>query len=195
MDERDTKTQILDAAQELIQRFGANAISYQHISEAVGIRKASIHYHFPTKEHLLEALIARYSQCFFQLVDDILTTETDVPTKLRRYMQLFEATLLEGPHDKACPCGMLGAELATLGSAAAAQIRAFYAENEQRLACLLKQGQSEGSLRFTGDPQIVAVLIFALLEGALLIVRAKGEVAQFRAITEQLLTFLSVKNL
>jgi TetR/AcrR family transcriptional repressor of nem operon len=55
----DTKTSILDAAQALIQRGGANAMSYQHISDAIGIRKASIHHHFPTKEVLLEAVIQR----------------------------------------------------------------------------------------------------------------------------------------
>src|SRR5689334_9607965 len=47
MARKDTKTAIMDAAQELIQRGGANAMSYQDISEAVGIRKASIHHHFP----------------------------------------------------------------------------------------------------------------------------------------------------
>jgi len=52
-----TRTRILDTAQDLVQRIGANAMSYQHISEAVGIRKASIHHHFPKKEDLLEALI------------------------------------------------------------------------------------------------------------------------------------------
>ena len=57
----DTKTAILDAAQELIQRRGVNAMSYQHISEAIGIRKASIHHHFPTKDALLDALIQRYT--------------------------------------------------------------------------------------------------------------------------------------
>ncbi|WP_257998927.1 TetR/AcrR family transcriptional regulator [Fischerella thermalis] len=49
MNSTDTRTQILDTAQDLIQRVGVNAMSYQDISEAVGIRKASIHYHFPSK--------------------------------------------------------------------------------------------------------------------------------------------------
>ena len=68
MKQPDTKTAILDAAQDLIQRVGANAMSYQHISEAVGIRKASIHHHFPSKETLLEELIGRYSRQFLGLV-------------------------------------------------------------------------------------------------------------------------------
>ena len=67
----ETRERILDVAQELVQTIGANAMSYQHISEAVGIRKASIHHHFPTKEGLIEALIERYTIYFFGLVDRI----------------------------------------------------------------------------------------------------------------------------
>jgi TetR/AcrR family transcriptional regulator, transcriptional repressor for nem operon len=70
--EKDTKTPIMDAAQELIQRVGANAMSYQQISDTVGIRKASIHYYFPAKEDLIQALLERYSKFFLQLVDNIV---------------------------------------------------------------------------------------------------------------------------
>ena len=112
----DTRTRILDAAQDLIQRTGSNAMSYQHISDAVGIRKASIHYHFPTKENLLEELLRRYTGHFLEVVDEIFVAPVDAPTKLRRYVGLFEETLREGKRDKACACAMLGAELSTLGS-------------------------------------------------------------------------------
>lgn len=55
----DTRTKILDAAQDLIQRVGVNAMSYKHISDTVGIRKASIHHHFPKKENLVDELLKR----------------------------------------------------------------------------------------------------------------------------------------
>src|SRR5215813_11325513 len=138
MSEPDTRTLILDAAQDLIQRRGANAISYQHLSEAVGIRKASIHYHFPTKQDLIEALIERYHGYFIGLVDRILAEESDPARMLDRYIGLFEATLREGKHDKACLCGMLGAELASLGDEAARGIRHFFKESQERLAAILR---------------------------------------------------------
>lgn len=55
----DTRTRILDVAEDLIQRVGLNAMSYKHISDAVGIRKASIHHHFPNKENLVDELLNR----------------------------------------------------------------------------------------------------------------------------------------
>ena len=96
MDTADTRTRILDAAQGLVQRLGANAISYQHVSAAVGIRKASIHHHFPTKDDLIEALVRRHSAYFLGVVDKLFATDLPAPEKLRRYCGLFEATLARG---------------------------------------------------------------------------------------------------
>ena len=186
MSEPDTRSLILDAAQELIQRLGANGMSYQHLSKAVGIRKASIHYHFPAKQDLLVALIDRYHAYFVGLVDRIVVEETDPARMLARYIGLFEATLREGQHDKACLCGMLGAELASLGDEAVKGIRRFYKDNQERLASILKKGREAGVFRFRGDASSLACLIFAALEGAVLVVRAEGGVKRFRALADEL---------
>ncbi len=182
----DTRTEILDAAQQLIQTHGANGMSYKHISEAVGIRKASIHYHFPTKGDLIAKLVERYSRGFLERVHHIRTVRSSAPDKLRRYFALFEATLRD-PEGKLCLCGMLSAELASLEEPAIAQLRLFFRENARRLAAILEEGRSEGSLEFEGSAGDAANLLFALLEGALLTSRTDGGVRRFRAITGQFL--------
>ena len=190
MAENDTRTQILDVAQEMIQRLGANAMSYQHIGDAVGIRKASIHHHFPTKENLLEALLKRYNTYFLGIVDGIISQEISASKKLAKYADLFEATLCNGKNDKACLCGMLGAELASLGSASAELVRTFYSENQSELARILDEGLESGEFVFRGKSKATAALIFALLEGAVLIARAGGGQRQFKMIRNQLFTLL-----
>ena len=187
MKSTDTKTLILDTAQELIQRLGVNAMSYQDISQVVGIRKASIHSHFPTKDDLVATLLDRYNAYFLRLVDNIVASSDSPEVKLRRYCELFEATLSSGKQDKACLCGMLGAELATLKSPLVERIRTFYRDNEERLAMILNQGRQAGIFRFSGDVQATATLIFSLLEGGILIARAYGGVQQFQVVIEQLM--------
>jgi TetR/AcrR family transcriptional repressor of nem operon len=186
----ETRTRILDTAQDLIQRLGVNAMSYQHISDVVGIRKASIHHHFPTKENLIDIVLERYSTYFFDLVDDILQGKLSSREKLQKYIDLFAATLNSDCGDKACLYGMIGAEIETLGMGSAAKVRHFHEGNEARLTKLLVEGRETKAFRFKGDPKTTAALIFSLLEGALLIVRAKGGVKQFRKITNQLMTLL-----
>jgi len=50
----DTKEKLLEIASSLIRQKGINGMSYQHLSDKIGIRKASIHYHFPKKDDLIE---------------------------------------------------------------------------------------------------------------------------------------------
>ena len=190
MPSKDTKTAILDAAQELIQRRGANAMSYQDVSEAVGIRKASIHHHFPTKDDLIVAVIERYAEYVFGLMDGIFSSKLDPAAKLRQYAALFEATLSDGKQDKACPFAVLGAELASLNSPAAARVRRFYDETEARLARVVEEGREQGRFHFKGDPRRVAAMFFALLEGAMLIARAEGGPKRLHATAEQALKLL-----
>ena len=190
MKDIETRTRILDAAQELIQRPGVNAMSYQDISDAVGIRKASIHHHFPTKENLVDTVLERYSVYFFGLVDRILETKQSPRDKLQKYVDLFEATLKSDCGDKACLYGMIGAEIETLGPGPADKVRNFHEGNEARVTKLLIEGRDKKAFGFKGDPKATAALVFSLLEGSLLIVRAKGGVRQFRKITDQLMTLL-----
>jgi TetR/AcrR family transcriptional regulator, transcriptional repressor for nem operon len=189
-DSPDTRTRILDAAQDLIQRIGANAMSYQHISEAVGIRKASIHHHFPKKEDLLEATIQRYSGQFFSWIDDIALSNVSAPVKLQRYIDLFRATLEKGRHDCACPVGMLGAEVETLGGASVALIQRFRKKNEAFLSEVLQQGLKDGQFKFPGEATDTAALVFVLLEGEILLARGNGGVKDFARVSEQLVRLL-----
>ena len=186
----DTKTAILDAAQALIQRGGANAMSYQHISQAIGIRKASIHHHFATKEALLEAVIQRYAVYFLGVVDAIVQSKKNPVEKLRAYAGLFESTIREGKQDKTCLCGMLGAELSTLGSPSVAGVRRFYRDNETRLVQILEEGREEGVFHFKGETRLVAAMIFSLLEGGALVARAEGGHKRLHSMAEQMLNLL-----
>ncbi|MBW4507572.1 MAG: TetR/AcrR family transcriptional regulator [Scytonematopsis contorta HA4267-MV1] len=190
MKQTDTKTLILDVAQDLIQRLGVNGMSYKDISESVGIRKSSIHTHFPKKDDLLAALLDRYSDCFVRIVDGIIASSDAAEVKLRRYCGLFEATLSSGDQDKACLCAMLGAELATLNHPLVERVRSFYQANEERLVILLNIGLKDGSFQFAGDTQTMASLIFGLLEGGMLLARAGGGSDQFHRVIEQLMQLI-----
>ena len=47
-----TYNQILELANKYIQKVGFNAFSYSDLANEIGIKKASIHYHFPSKTDL-----------------------------------------------------------------------------------------------------------------------------------------------
>jgi TetR/AcrR family transcriptional repressor of nem operon len=185
-----TKTKILDTAQDLIQRRGMNAMSFQDISNQVGIRKPSIHHHFATKDALVKALLERYVQDFDETVARILSSKESGHRKLGRFCSLFLQTLQAGGHDRGCLCGMLLLELASLEDAALALLRRFLRSNAGRISVMIQEGIRDGSIVVRGDVAATSRLVLAALEGGLTIARCEGGPRQFAEDIQQLLMLL-----
>ena len=157
---------LLDAAQDLVQKNGFNAFSYRHLSESVGIKTASIHYHFPSKEDLGEAMARRYRERFNTVLESIEAENSDAVTQIEQYAEQFLKTLRQG--GKICLCGMLASDYATLPENARKEVRAFFADNEEWLTRILEQGRKSGAIHFKSEARDVAITFFATLEGAML---------------------------
>ena len=174
-----TAEKLLDAAQHLIQTRGYNAFSYRDLADRVGIKTASIHYHFPTKGDLGLALVARHRKGLANALADIDGRATDAPGRLRLFAALFRATLLDG--DRMCLCGMLAAEHQTLPPALAAEVRLYFEDNERWLARTLLAGRKAGELAFADSAPAVARAAVASLEGAMLSARLHADRGRFDA--------------
>jgi TetR/AcrR family transcriptional repressor of nem operon len=185
-----TSARILDVAEQLIQTQGYNGFSYQDVADRIGIRKASIHHHYSGKAVLAAAVVERYRGRWQEMLAEIDRELSDPRKKLDRYFQPFRATIRTA--DRACLCGMLGAEFASLEPAVKEQVKGFFTDNKRWLAKLLNQGKGVGVFEFRGTALSEADLIFSCLEGALLVARACGDANQFEAVADQLKARLRV---
>ena len=185
-----TKTKILDTAQDLIQRRGMNAMSFQDISTQIGIRKPSIHHHFATKGALVTALLERYIQDFDETVARILISRESGHAKLGRFCALFLQTLQAGRHDRGCLCGMLLIELASLDSGSLTLVRRFLRGNAGRIAVMIQEGIQDGSIAVRGGVAATSRVFLAALEGGLMAARCDGGPKQFAEDIQQLLRLL-----
>ena len=193
MANKDTRTNIMDVAQDLIQRRGVNGMSFQDISDAVKIRKASIHHHFSSKQDLVEALVTRYRVEFGSLLSGILASKAKARGKLQRYGELFEGTLKSGKQDKSCLCGMLAAEVFSLDDSPALSVKGFMRDNVTFLKKVLTEGKKDGSFAIQGNVEDAASMVLAALEGGLLVARADGGPTQLSAIIRILINMLTVR--
>ena len=66
----DVREAILDSAERRMRQGGFHACSFSEIASDVGIKSASVHYHFETKAHLGAALVARYEARVLALIGD-----------------------------------------------------------------------------------------------------------------------------
>ncbi len=185
--EGDTRSRILDVAERLVQVRGFNGFSYADVAAELKITKASLHYHFPGKAELGEALIARYAARFMDSLAEIEARPDEARAKLDAYAALY-AEVLRGK--RMCLCGMLAAEYQTLPKPMRQKVIRFFDENEEWLTHVLKQGRQEGTLAFTGSAKEAARMIVVGLEGAMLVTRPYGDVARFEAAANHLLASL-----
>src|SRR5947209_17187037 len=90
---RPTAERILDIAERLVQTRGFSNFSYADIAPELGITKASLHYHYPGKAELGQALIIRYAERFNQALEDIDRTLPNAYAKLEAYVDLYAGVL------------------------------------------------------------------------------------------------------
>ncbi len=92
----DTRSTLIDVATSQVRRQGYSAFSYADLADAVGIRKPSIHHHFPTKEDLGVAIVAAYTERFSGELDRIDAETGKVLERLRAYARLYREGLESG---------------------------------------------------------------------------------------------------
>jgi TetR/AcrR family transcriptional regulator, transcriptional repressor for nem operon len=183
----DTARRALDVAERLVQTRGFNGFSYADIADSLGVTKASLHYHFPTKADLGRRLIERYETGFLETLAAIDAAHPQAGDKLVRYARIYAEVLRA---NRMCLCGMLASDYATLPKPMRERVRHFFDENERWLARVLDDGRKSRQLDFKGAPVEVARMIVASLEGAMMLARSYGEVSRFDATAERLIAEL-----
>src|SRR5215207_2273772 len=184
----DTAARILDSAERLVQSRGFKGFSYADVAAELGLTKASLHYHFPGKAELGEALIGRYAARFADTLEEIDARGGDAPARLAAYARIYADVLRD---KRMCLCGMLAADYDTLPEPMRDAVLHFFDANQDWLTNVFEQGQAEGSIHLDGSSGNAAQALVGGLEGALLIARPYGEVSRFEAAAAQLLTSLA----
>ncbi len=166
----DRRQQILDSAERMARRGGYNGFSFRDIAAEVGVKSASVHYHFPTKADLSTALAERYSDRFL----GSLGPATEPGAQLRLIAGYREA-LVEA--DQMCLCGIFGAEIDALPDPLVHAVRGFF----RRLVDWAAESLGEGADKTGGETLVSG------LEGALIAARALGEPELFDRVAARLL--------
>jgi TetR/AcrR family transcriptional regulator, transcriptional repressor for nem operon len=186
--ESGTAERALDIAERLVQVRGFSNFSYADIAIELGITKASLHYHYPGKAELGEALITRYAERFNRALDEIARDLPDARTKLEAYADLYAGVLR---NERMCMCGILAAEYQTLPQPMQSEVIRFFDDNQKWLVSTLEEGRRDGTLRYTGRTEDVAQGILSTLEGAMLVARPYGDLTRFHSAAGQLVAGLT----
>jgi TetR/AcrR family transcriptional regulator, transcriptional repressor for nem operon len=170
---------IMAAARSTVQAHGYNRLSFRELAKKVGMRSASIHYHFPTKGDLGAALARRYTEDARAALEELWAEFRDPATCLRKYSDLFRIALEND--NRMCLCGIMAAEYDALPEAVKVEVRAFADVNVAWLAKILF---SMDTLSDTSIAQERALAIYAAIGGAQLTARSRADISAFDKIVE-----------
>ncbi len=163
------RQQIEAAATRAIQKDGIRAVSFRTLADEVGVKSASVHYHFPTKADLAHAVVQGYSARFFDMLENIGAENETLRDKLEALVDGFEAVLARQDF---CLCGMMAAELTSLDDLTRGALKRFFEDTE---AWLLEQfARHADEIDSPLAPELLAAMIVAGLEGALLLDLVSG---------------------
>jgi len=180
----DTKTALLDVAEHAARARGFDGFSYADLAEAVGIRKASIHYHFPTKAGLSVALMDRYGANIAKLCNDIAEANDKASHRLLGLISLYRSALNDG--ETLCLCVSLTASHQSLPDEVNTEIIAFRDRMTTWIAEVFALSLQDASIAGVTDPAAEARACLALLEGAHLAARAAESTKVFDQAVEVL---------
>ncbi|MBY5832159.1 TetR/AcrR family transcriptional regulator [Rhizobium ruizarguesonis] len=176
-----TSDEILTSARALIMTGGYNGFSYADIAAVVGIRKASIHHHFPSKTDLVRTLVVRYRE-------DAEAGIAGLEQQVRNPLALLQAyaghwaQCIEDASRPFCVCALLASELPALPPEVAAEVKAFFRFASTWLTSVMERGLKDGSLKLSSEPRVEAEAFMASVHGAMLSARAYGTPEIFATI-------------
>jgi TetR/AcrR family transcriptional repressor of nem operon len=176
-----TPEAILRTARTSIITGGYNGFSYADIASVVGIRKASIHHHFPTKVDLVRTLVKQYRE---EAEMGLALIERDVPDplgQLRGYTGYWESCIGD-PETSYCLCALLATQIPVLPDEIVVEIRGYFQALSAWLTAVLERGVRQGSIALTKDAHAEAEALMATVHGAMSSARVYGDPKLFGAI-------------
>ena len=185
-DRTATRDQIIHLADGLIRRRGFNAFSYTDIAAKMEIRNAAIHYYFPTKSELGQAVIGKEMEGI--RLHQRRTEDGSGEEQLRFLVSVFYRN---AQLDNICLMGSLLPDFATFEPEMQGAVSRMCDTILEWMTGSLDKARVEGKVRFEGEAADRAALVVSTLLASLLLARAQGE-SVFVQMVDRLLADLGI---
>ncbi len=179
------REEILDVAERLIRVAGYNGFSTRDIADAVGIKAASVHYHFPAKADIGIVVTERYTARFLATLGDPERFHKNSTKALKTYIDAFRHALVTDK--KLCLCVVLGAESGGLPEEVSNRTKIFFEKNLEWLQAAFKASHNMKP----SESRKSAALVLASLEGGLVLGQSLENDAIFEDIAAKLIKSFS----
>lgn len=162
-----TKVRALREARGLLQTFGFNGFSFQHIADLLGIKKPSLYDHFKSKEELGLNLIENYQSMFKAWTETIEVFEAK--EKIGAFFEImYKFASSDG---KICPMSSFVTDYHSLPKSMKKNVGKLFVYQKKWIQGVIEEGQKKKVFKKDSSSEDLAELIIAIAWGAQLIAR------------------------
>ena len=174
----NAREEILAAAKLMGQAHGYAGLNFRDLAEQVGIKAASVYYHFPSKADLAAAVAKRYWEDSAAYLESLLQNSPGPREALRRYPETFRWALEND--NRICLCSFMSAQFDDLPDAVKTEVQAFADVNIAWLKKTLLAAKVVGPR----EAERRARAIYSGIVGAQLMARSRVDIAIYDSVIE-----------
>lgn len=182
----DTADKLIGEAGQLIANVGYNGFSYADLSERLGIRKPSIHYHFPSKVDLAIAVVQRQRSAITAQIAALESGDVDAIGQLLAYIDYWKRCIAD-QSATFCLAGVLAAELPGLPPELGDAVQGHFNDLNNWLERVMALGVEQGSIRLELEPRTSAQFFQTAVYGAMVMARAYRDPGKFTFVVDAFL--------
>jgi len=166
----ETRQMIIERSAPIFNRKGIAATAMSDIMEATKLSKGSLYVHFDNKDTLVETVVDYNMQLLNKRVEDELGRYDNAKDKLFAFIDMYRDPL-NPPVTGGCPMMNFGVEADDMNEAVRVKVAKNVDKSQQMLVDIIKQGVSQGVFKPDWNYKEFATLLFALIEGGVMITR------------------------
>jgi AcrR family transcriptional regulator len=147
---------------------GYHGTSIDDITQAAGVTKGALYWHFKSKEALLKTIIEEFEKQFLNgLIQAVKDVRGDTQDKFEKYFR-YNAAFSYYNRELCVSFTTLAAELVGAHHGTEPEFRRIYKKYQKFLSHLILQGKKEKVFKKEIDPDLAALIIIAFHDGILI---------------------------
>jgi TetR/AcrR family transcriptional regulator, transcriptional repressor for nem operon len=188
-----TANKLIMEARQLIADVGYNGFSYADLSERLGIRKPSIHHHFPSKVDLVVAVVEQQRAVIRAQIEALESGALDAIGQLLAYVDYWKRCI-EDKSDSFCLAGVLAVELPGLPPEVGTAVRGHFNDLGRWLERVMTLGVEQGTIQLELEPKTSSQFFQTAVYGAMVMARAYDDPSKFSFVIDAFLARMRRDN-
>jgi AcrR family transcriptional regulator len=165
---KDTANRILIQAMRIFLEKGYHGTSVDDITQAAGLTKGALYWHFRSKEDLLKRIVEEFEKRFLDgLIQAVKNVRGDTHDKFEKFFR-YNAAFSYYNRELCVSFTTLAAELVGAHHGTEPEFRRIYKKYQKFLSSLILQGKKEKVFKKEIDPDLAALIIIAFHDGILI---------------------------